>query len=97
MTVASANSVGLVVLSPVGGNLVRLDGVVPLGFQSAGVHKVRWNLKLEGKRLAAGAYDVLLEVFDSQGHPSGLIPTRRYARLTISSSGRDSVRMRTLQ
>jgi hypothetical protein len=96
MTVATANFVGLVVTRRVGGNLVSLEGVVPLGAQSAGVHEVRWNLKLDGKRLAAGSYDVLLEIFDNQGHPSGLIPTPRYARLTISSNGQDSVRMKTM-
>jgi hypothetical protein len=96
MTVASANHVGLVVARHVGGNLVSDDGVVPLGYQTAGVHKVSWNLKLHGKRLAAGVYDVLLEIFDSQGHPSGLAPTPRYAHLTISSRGQDSVRMVTL-
>jgi hypothetical protein len=96
MTVATKLHVGLVVIRHVGGNRVSVDGVVPLGLQSVGLHKVPWNLKLDGKRLAAGAYDVLLEIFDNQGHPSGLAPTPRYASLTITSSGQDSVRMKTL-
>lgn len=32
----------------------------------------------------------------ARGHPSGLIPPPRYPRLTISSNGPDSVRMKTL-
>jgi hypothetical protein len=37
-------------------------GQCRFGLQSAGVHKVPWCLKLDGKRLTAGVYDVLLEV-----------------------------------
>jgi hypothetical protein len=80
MTVGSTNSVGLVVARHLRGNLVGIAGVVPLGLQRAGLHKVPWNLNVDGSALAAGTYDVLLEVFDNQGHPSGLLPARRYAR-----------------
>ena len=96
MTVGSTNSVGLVVVRHLRGNLVGIAGVIPLGLQRAGLHKVPWNLNVDGSPLAAGTYDVLLEVFDSQGHPSGLLPARRYALLTISGSGRDTVQMKSL-
>jgi hypothetical protein len=96
MTVGSTNYVGLVVARHLRGNLVGLVGVVPLGRRRPGRHKVRWNLKVDGSPLAAGTYDVLLEVFDNQGHPSGLLPSRRYALLTVSSGGRDRVQMNTL-
>ena len=96
MTVGSTNSVGLVVTRHVRGNLVGVVGVVRLGLQRPGLHKVPWNLNVDGSPLAAGAYDVLLEVLDNQGHPSGLLPARRYALLTISSSGRDTVQMKSL-
>jgi hypothetical protein len=97
MTVGSTNSVGLVVTRHVRGNLVGVVGVVPLGLQRAGLHKVPWNLHAGGSPLAAGTYDVLLEVLDNQGHPSGLLPARRYALLTISSGGRDTVHMKSLR
>jgi hypothetical protein len=96
MTIGSANSVGLVVTRHVRRNLVGVVGVVPLGLYRPGLHKVRWNLNVDSSPLAAGTYDVLLEVLDNQGHPSGLLPARRYAFLTILSRGRDAVQMKTL-
>jgi len=96
MTIGSANSVGLVVTRHVGGNLVGVAGVVPLGLYRPGVHKVRWNLSVGGSPLSVGTYDVFLEVLDNQGHPSGLLPAHRYAHLTVSSSGGDAVQMKSL-
>ena len=96
MTILAPNDIGLVVARHVRGNLVGVVGVVPLGHQSAGLHRVPWNLNVNGSQLAAGTYDVLLEVLDSSGHPSGLLPSRRFAVLTISGSGGDMVRMRSL-
>jgi hypothetical protein len=51
-------------------------GLVDLGYHDAGSHRLAWNLKVAGKRLAAGSYLVPLEVFTPHGYPSG-IPRRR--------------------
>ena len=68
-------------------------GLVDLGYQDAGSHRLAWNLEVAGERLAAGSYLVLLEVFTADGHPSGIPPTSTYAFLTITGNDRTSVRL----
>jgi hypothetical protein len=72
-------------------------GLVRLGHHAAGSHRIAWNLEVEGERLGAGRYLVLLEVFSPHGYPSGIPPTSTYAFLTIAGDGRTGVRLVALK
>ena len=92
----AAHHLGLFVGRQVGDNAEQPLALVPLGLHTAGPHHIRWNLTVNHKPLAAGTYEVLLEILDGQGHPSGIPPSPTFAFLKISSSGHDSVRLQNL-
>jgi len=84
---------GLFVGQQVSPTVTHPVGLVNLGYHGAGSHRLPWNLEVAGKRLAAGTYLVLLEVFTPHGYPSGIPPTSTYAFLTITGNGRTGVRL----
>jgi sugar lactone lactonase YvrE len=49
-----------------------LVGFVPLGRHSGSKQRIRWNLKVNGKRLANGTYEVDLKIFTGAGKPTNL-------------------------
>jgi hypothetical protein len=53
------------------GKLTRV-GRVPLGTHAKGALKLRWNLKVNGKRLHAGNYRITLRALDTKGNVLGL-------------------------
>jgi hypothetical protein len=92
----AAHHLGLFVGREVGDNAEQPLALVPLGLQTAGPHQIRWNLTVNHKRLGAGTYEVLLEILDGQGDPSGIPPSPTFAFLKISNGGHDSVRLQHL-
>jgi YVTN family beta-propeller protein len=71
--------IGLVVF-----NLAKhtLVGLVPLGRHSGSKQRIPWNLKVNGKTLGNGTYEVDLRVFTAAGKPTNL-PGPRSERLVI--------------
>jgi hypothetical protein len=59
-----------------------LVGFVPLGRHSGSKQRIRWNLKVSGKTLRNGTYEVDLRVFTAAGKPTNL-PGPRPERLAI--------------
>ena len=63
--------------------------VVPLGFQPARPHQIRWNITVNRKRLGAGSYEVLLEIPDETIALSGKMVARGtfdYAQSSCTST-----------
>ena len=87
---------GLFVAREVTSNAEQPLALVSLGLQTAGPHQIRWSLTVHHRRLGAGTYEVLLEILDGRGHPSGIPPSPTFAFLRISSDGRDGVRLQHL-
>jgi YVTN family beta-propeller protein len=61
----------------------KLVGFVPLGRHSGSKQRIRWNLKVNGKTLQNGSYEVDLKVFTAAGKPTNL-PGPSPERLVIS-------------
>jgi hypothetical protein len=82
---AHSNSVGILVQRIVATKRVhgkrvlvlRTIGRVPLGHHHKGQLKIRWNLKVNGHRLARGRYLITLRAFDGNRTCSAR-PTRRF-------------------
>jgi hypothetical protein len=51
--------------------VLRTAGRVPLGHHHTGQLKIRWNLKINGHRLARGRYLITLRAFDNHHNPLG--------------------------
>ncbi|HWK18786.1 MAG TPA: hypothetical protein VNR66_15150 [Solirubrobacteraceae bacterium] len=87
---AQSNSVGILVQRIVGTRRVhgkrvlvlRAVGRVPLGHHHKGQLKIRWNLNVNGHRLARGRYLITLRAFDSHrnllGHTNSVILTVKH-------------------
>lgn len=87
-TVRASLDVGLAVI-PDSGNLATPVGLVPLGHLGPGAHTLPWDLRVGGHLLAPGRYEVALEIFSRDGHPSGRgFPHTAF--LTISPDGHTS-------
>jgi YVTN family beta-propeller protein len=74
--------IGLVVFR-VSGHKHALVGFVPLGRHSGSKQRIPWNLKVNGKLLGNGTYEVDLKVFTAAGRPVNL-PGPSPERLVIS-------------
>jgi YVTN family beta-propeller protein len=61
-----------------------LVGVVPLGRHSGSKQRIPWNLKVNGKTLKSGSYEVELRVFTAAGKPAQL-PGPNAERLVIKN------------
>jgi hypothetical protein len=61
-----------------------LVGVVPLGRHSGSKQRIPWNLKVNGKTLRHGSYEVELKVFTAAGNPTNLAGPNP-ERLTIKN------------
>lgn len=72
--------VGILVFRVVGSRTVRV-GRVPFGPRHRGRRVVRWNLKVNGRRLAPGRYEIVMRAFDRSG--KRVIDLSRPARFTI--------------
>jgi hypothetical protein len=94
---SDAHYLGLFVGRQLSPTMTHPVGLVDLGHHGPGSHQLAWNLEVEGERLAAGSYLVLLEVFTPHGYPSGIPPTSTYAFLTIAGDSRTSVRLVALK
>jgi hypothetical protein len=89
----AAHHLGLFVGRVIGDNAEQPLALVPLGLQTAGPHRIPWNLTVSHKQLGAGTYEVLLEILNGKGQPSGIPPSPTFAFLKISRGGHDSVRL----
>jgi hypothetical protein len=70
-TLSQSHFVGIIVDRQVGGRFKRI-GRVPLGDQHKGRLRLRWNLKVNGKRLHRGRYRITLRALDKKGNVLGL-------------------------
>jgi len=84
---ALSNYIGLVVGRALSPELAEVVGVVPLGPHHKGQVRVHWDLKVNGKLLSPGSYQVNLEIFTHDRRPSGIPPTPFYGFLTIAADG----------
>lgn len=75
---------GILVKRIVGRRLVRV-GRVPFGPQPRGKRRIRWNLKVNGKRLPAGRYEITLRAFNRRGRVAEL---SRPIRITVPAARR---------
>jgi hypothetical protein len=60
---SSGTPVGIIVRRLIGRRKV-LVGRVPLGRQRRGRRSIRWNLRVNGRRVRAGRYEITLRAFD---------------------------------
>ena len=60
-------NVGILVERRVHGRLVAL-GRVPFGLHHKGRNRIKWNFRVNGRRLKAGAYFVRVRFLDRRGH-----------------------------
>jgi uncharacterized delta-60 repeat protein len=67
-TLSAPEPVGIFVERRVHGRLVAV-GRVPLGHKTRGRHRVRWRLRVNGRRLPAGVYYVRLRLLNAHGRP----------------------------
>jgi len=70
-TLYQSHFVGIVVDRQAGRHVKRI-GRVPLGDQHKGRLRLRWNLKVNGKRLHSGRYRITLRALDKKGNVLGL-------------------------
>jgi hypothetical protein len=70
-TLYQSHFVGIVVDRQAGRHFKRI-GRVPLGEQHKGRLRLRWNLKVNGKRLHSGRYRITLRALDKKGNVLGL-------------------------
>jgi hypothetical protein len=59
-------------------------GVVKLGRHSGSKQRIHWNLKVNGKTLADGTYEVDLRIFTAAGQPTN-IPGPPAKRIVIKN------------
>ena len=64
--------VGILVQRVTGKRHLKTVGRVPLGKQSKGHLRLRWNLRVNGKKLHAGRYRVTLRALDKHRNVLGL-------------------------
>jgi DNA-binding beta-propeller fold protein YncE len=76
---AATTNVGILVERIVGRRLVRV-GAVPLGRRRMGRARIRWNLRVNGHRLAKGRYLITLRALGNHGH---VIARARAVTITI--------------
>ena len=70
-TLRHGQRVGILV-QRVSGHHVKPVGRVPLGNHRKGHLRLRWNLRVNGKRLHAGRYRITLRALDSHKNVLGL-------------------------
>jgi hypothetical protein len=61
-----------IIVDKVGKHGVKHIGRVPLGTHARGSLRLKWNLKVNGKRLGAGRYRITLRALDTKGNVLGL-------------------------
>jgi hypothetical protein len=66
------------------GTRITRVGFVPLGRHSGSKQRIRWNLKVNGKTLGNGTYEVHLKIFTAAGKPTNL-PEPNPVRLVINN------------
>jgi len=67
VSVIVPTAIGILVQRRVHGRLVTV-GRVPLGRRHAGRNRIRWDLRVNGRRLAPGIYYVRVRLLDRHGH-----------------------------
>lgn len=84
VSVTVPTAIGILVQRRVHGRLVTV-GRVPLGRRHAGRNRIRWDLRVNGRRLAPGTYYVRVRLLDRHGHVFELsrpirirVPRRRH-------------------
>jgi uncharacterized delta-60 repeat protein len=82
-TLASSSTVGILVRRVLGKRRVGV-GRVPLGRRLKGRRRIRWDLRVNGRRLSPGRYELVFRAFDRRGRVADL---SRPFKLTVRRRG----------